>query len=104
MSTESKDQGQRRKLVGVVVGAKMTKTVVVSVSRQVRHGKYQKFVTTRKKYYVHDELQSCRVGDEVEIVETRPMSRLKRWRLSEIKARAEGTKGDGVGHAIVEKV
>ncbi len=85
-------QGHRKKLVGVVVSNKMHKTVVVSVARKVRHRKYLKYVTTRKKYYVHDEHEECRVGDEVEILETRPLSKLKRWRLLGVKSRAEGTR------------
>lgn len=92
MSTETESQGLRKTLVGVVVSTRMQKTVVVAVSNKVRHPKYRKYVSSRKKYMVHDEHQECRVGDEVEIVETRPLSRLKRWRLSEIKARGESIK------------
>jgi small subunit ribosomal protein S17 len=92
MSTETESQGLRKTLVGVVVSTRMQKTVVVAVSSKVRHSKYRKYVSSRKKYMVHDEHQECRVGDEVEIVETRPLSRLKRWRLSEIKARGESVK------------
>jgi len=90
MSTEAKVQGLRKKLVGKVVGTKMAKTIVVKVSRKVAHPRYQKYVARRKKFLVHDEREECRVGDEVEIVETRPLSRMKRWRLSEIKFRPEG--------------
>jgi small subunit ribosomal protein S17 len=91
MSTEieSQAQGLRKTLVGVVVSTKMQKTVVVAVSRKVRHPKYRKYVTSRRRFMVHDEHNECRVGDEVEIIETRPLSRLKRWRLNEIKARGE---------------
>lgn len=90
--TESKEQGLRKTFVGVVVSARMTKTIVVAVTRKVRHPKYRKYVTSRKRYMVHDENQECRVGDEVEIIETRPLSRLKRWRLHEIKSRAESAR------------
>lgn len=90
MDNENLTQGLRKKLVGVVVSTKMNKTIVVSVTRKVRHPKYQKYVTRRHKYLVHDEREECRTGDEVEIIETRPLSRLKRWRLLDIKSRAEG--------------
>ncbi len=92
MNAELKPQGLRKTLVGVVTSAKMDKTIVVSVTRKVQHPKYQKYVTSRKKYYVHDENNDCRMGDEVEIIETRPLSRLKRWRLSEIKSRGESAR------------
>ncbi len=90
MDSTNRSQGLRKKLVGTVVSTKMQKTIVVSVARKVRHPKYLKYVTTRKKYYVHDEHEECRVGDEVEILETRPLSKMKRWRLLGIKSRAEG--------------
>lgn len=83
----------RKVVTGVVVSNSMNKTIVVEVRRKVPHAKYQKFVSSRKKYYVHDEKQECNVGDEVEITETRPLSKLKRWRLTMIKARAEVVKG-----------
>ncbi|MFM7199688.1 MAG: 30S ribosomal protein S17 [Myxococcota bacterium] len=85
-------QGLRKTFVGMVVSTKMQKTVVVEVHRKVRHPKYQKYVSSRKKYLVHDENNECKVGDEVEIIETRPLSKLKRWRLGQIKSRAEATK------------
>ncbi len=91
MNDTNTSQGNRKRLVGVVVSNKMEKTVVVSVARKVRHPKYLKYVTQRRKYYVHDEHEECRVGDEVEILETRPLSKMKRWRLLGIKSRAEGT-------------
>lgn len=72
---------------GVVVSNKMQKTVVVAVVRQVRHPQYGKFVRSTKKLMVHDE-QGCGVGDRVEVVETRPLSRLKRWKVSRIVTRA----------------
>lgn len=84
--------GLRKTMVGVVVSTNMQKTVVVAVHRKVKHPKYQKYVSSRSKYMVHDEQQECRVGDEVEIIESRPLSKLKRWRLGEIKSRAETTK------------
>jgi len=73
---------------GVVVSNKMDKTAVVSVARRVRHGKYLKTVVRHKHYMVHDENNDCRPGDRVVIAETRPMSKLKRWRLSRILEKA----------------
>jgi small subunit ribosomal protein S17 len=74
---------------GVVVKAKMQKSVVVEVSRRVRHGKYVKFITSRKRFMAHDEA-GARPGDTVVIEETRPLSKLKRWRVKEIVTRATG--------------
>lgn len=73
---------------GLVVSNRMQKTVVVAVTRKKRHPKYKKYVSTRKKYYAHDENNSCGIGDLVRIVETRPLSKLKRWKVSKILAKA----------------
>jgi len=70
--------------VGKVIGAKMTKTVTVQVERQVRHPLYKKIVRTRRTFLAHDEYGKCKVGDLVKIIETRPISRHKRWRVVEI--------------------
>ncbi len=78
----------RQKLNGVVVQAQMDKTVVVLVTRKYPHPIYRKYVTRTKKYYVHDEQNSCGPGDEVIIVATRPLSRTKRWRVLEIVKQA----------------
>ncbi len=77
----------RRRLEGVVVSDKMTKTVVVEVTRTYRHPLYKKVVSSRKKFKAHDEL-GCRVGDRVRIVESRPLSRTKRWVVETILERA----------------
>jgi small subunit ribosomal protein S17 len=77
----SESRGSRRTKQGVVVSTKMEKTAVVRVSRTLRHPKYEKVIAQSKKYYAHDEASSCQVGDEVTIVECRPMSKLKRWRI-----------------------
>ena len=79
-----KIQGRKTTKVGVVVGNKMKKTVTVLVERQVRHPLYKKIVKRRKRFLVHDEYEKCQVGDLVKIVETRPLSKLKRWRVKEI--------------------
>lgn len=74
-------RGNRRTKKGVVVSNKMQKTVVVRVERTFSHPKYGKVITRGKKYYAHDESNSLKVGDEVKIIETRPLSKLKRWRV-----------------------
>ncbi|WP_287154634.1 30S ribosomal protein S17 [Candidatus Solincola tengchongensis] len=80
----------RRKVrMGTVVSDKMDKTIVVKVETRMPHPLYGKIVTRSKKYKAHDEKNECRVGDVVRIMETRPLSRTKRWRLLEIVERAE---------------
>ena len=78
----------RRQLVGTVTSDKMDKTVVVTVERHYRHPLYEKVVRSAKKYMAHDESNDCRVGDRVQIVETRPYSHNKRWAVEEILERA----------------
>jgi len=75
------DRKKRKILEGVVVSNKMEKTVVVKVSRKMRHPRYQKLVERWKKYYAHNESESLAEGDPVVIMETRPLSKLKRWRV-----------------------
>lgn len=70
--------------VGLVVGDKMKKTVTVLVERPVQHPLYKKFIKRKKRFLVHDEYEKCKVGDVVKIVETRPLSKRKRWRVLEI--------------------
>ena len=80
---------QRRKVrEGVVSSSAMDKTVTVTVTERVRHAKYNKFVLKSKKLYAHDEANDAGVGDKVRIMETRPLSKNKRWRLVEILERA----------------
>jgi small subunit ribosomal protein S17 len=79
---------QRKVRTGVVVSDKMDKTVVVSVERTAKHPLYGKPVLKVKKYMAHDEAEECRIGDKVQIEETRPLSRHKRWRVAEIVERA----------------
>jgi small subunit ribosomal protein S17 len=74
--------------IGRVVSAKMAKTIVVEVTRRVQHPYYKRVVSKRKKFYAHDEQGAAKVGDVVRIEESRPLSRLKRWRLKEIVRRA----------------
>lgn len=75
------NRGKVKTRVGVVVSNKMQKTVVVSVERVYRHPLYQKVIRMTTKFKAHDELGECKVGDRVEIMETRPISREKRWRV-----------------------
>ncbi len=82
-------KGRRKVRVGLVVSDKMDKTVVVAVVRSYRHPLYGKTIRRTKKYMAHDEQNACRVGDRVEIVETRPLSRHKRWRVRTILERAQ---------------
>ena len=70
--------------VGTVVGKKMKKTVTIRVERQVRHPLYKKIIRSQKTFLAHDEYEKCKVGDVVRIIETRPISKLKRWRVVEI--------------------
>jgi len=74
---------------GVVVSNKMDRTIVISIVERVRHPKYAKFVQRTKKLYAHDEANDAQVGDRVRVMETRPMSKLKRWRLIEVVERAK---------------
>ena len=75
-------------MVGTVCSDKMDKTVVVMIERLVKHPRYKKYVKRRAKYKAHDERKECHIGDTVSIVETRPLSREKRWRVREIVKRA----------------
>ena len=79
----------RKERVGIVTSDKMTKSIVVSETRRVKHPMYGKFVLKPKKYVAHDENNDCNIGDTVKIMETRPMSKSKCWRLVEIIERAK---------------
>jgi small subunit ribosomal protein S17 len=88
-TAENAVAARRRNIeVGQVVGRPGAKTIAVEVTRRVAHPFYKRYVHRRKKFYAHDERNECRVGDWVRIAESRPLSRLKRWRLREIIARA----------------
>jgi small subunit ribosomal protein S17 len=88
MVEQTPERGARQELVGVVTGARMQKTIVVKVTRTTQHPLYRRVVRSGKKYYAHDESGEARVGDTVRIVSTRPLSKLKRWRLKEVLARS----------------
>lgn len=85
-------RGIRKERTGIVVSDKMVKTIVVRVERTYRHPLYQKVLRSSKKYYAHDEKESANPGDLVRIEETRPMSKLKRWRLVEVLEKAKSEK------------
>jgi small subunit ribosomal protein S17 len=83
-----KDRGSRKRRTGIVVSDKMDKSVVVAIDRIVKHPVYKKYVRRRAKCVAHDAKNACAVGDKVMIVETRPLSKTKRWRVSEIVKKA----------------
>ena len=79
---------QRRQLIGIISSNKMDKTVIVSVKRRVPHPVYKKYVNKTKKYYAHDPKKMCGIGDSVMIEESKPLSKLKRWRIKTIQQKA----------------
>lgn len=85
----SSDGGRRKTLMGVVVSDANDKTVVIKVERRFPHPKYGKMVRKSKRFMAHDKDNSCTVGDKVRIIESRPISKLKRWRVSEIIEKAK---------------
>ncbi len=96
MSTEQTEQKEaatldrrKRQLMGTVVSSKMEKTCIVQVTRRYKHTKYKKYVVERRRYKAHDERNEAGVGDRVMIVECRPISRDKRWRLQSVLEKAE---------------
>ena len=90
MAEETKlERSNRKERVGEVISNKMTKTIVVQVERRFPHPRYKKVVTSYKKFYAHDEKNEAKPGDRVRIEETRPLSKLKRWRLVQVVDKAE---------------
>jgi small subunit ribosomal protein S17 len=83
-----KNRGIKRQLTGTVVSDKMDKTAVVQVERLVKHPLYKKYIRRRNKFAAHDKDNSCNIGDKVLITESRPISKLKRWRVTEIIEKA----------------
>jgi small subunit ribosomal protein S17 len=88
-NTQQNDRGERKERVGTVVSTKMDKTAIVAVERRVADPMYGKQMARTKKYYAHDEENAAREGDVVRISETRPFSKLKRWRIVEIVEKAK---------------
>jgi small subunit ribosomal protein S17 len=93
-------RGERTVLTGKVTSAKMEKTIVVEVQRLVQHPKYRRVVRISKKFYAHDETRQAKTGDTVRIVASRPLSKLKRWRLKEILTR--NASADLRGHGAAQ--
>jgi small subunit ribosomal protein S17 len=83
-------RSSRKERVGEVIESRMAKTIIVRVERRFPHGTFKKVVTGYKKFYAHDEKSEAKVGDRVRIEETRPLSKLKRWRLVEVVERGSG--------------
>ena len=83
------ERGRRKSKIGSVVSNKMDKSIVVSVERLVRHPLYRKYFRKTSKFMAHDQENQCQIGDTVKIVETRPLSKLKRWRLVEVIEKAK---------------
>ena len=80
-------RGHRKERIGEVISNKMTKTIIVRVERRFQHPRYKKIVTGYSKFYAHDEKSEAKVGDRVRIIETRPLSKTKNWRLAEVVER-----------------
>ena len=85
----SEERGMRKTRVGVVVSDKMDKTIVVEIRSRVKHPIYGKIMNRNKKFKVHDENNECGIGDTIKVMETRPLSKDKRWRLVEIIEKAK---------------
>ena len=83
------ERGRRKEIVGKVIKNKMDKSIVVTIERKVMHPKYGKFIKKTSKFVAHDENNECSVGDLVQLMETRPLSKLKRWRLIRIVEKAK---------------
>lgn len=83
------ERNLRKTRIGLVTSDKMNKTITVSVERKIKHPIYGKFLKKTTKFHVHDEKQDCKIGDIVKIMETRPLSKTKRWRLVEILEKAK---------------
>jgi len=88
-TTDEVLRNARKVREGIVVSNKMNKTIVISIVERVRHPRYSKFVQRTKKLYAHDEANDAQIGDRVRVMETRPMSKQKRWRLVEVLERAK---------------
>jgi small subunit ribosomal protein S17 len=88
-TTTTSERARRQEKIGIVLASKMAKTVVVTVEHTVVHRLYHRYQKRTSKFYAHDEENRCKPGDRVRLVASRPLSRLKRWRVAEILSRAE---------------
>lgn len=89
MSNQALERPHRKERVGEVISNKMAKTIIVRVERRFAHPEFKKVITGYRKFYAHDEKGEAKVGDQVRIQETRPLSKLKRWRLVEVVERSK---------------
>lgn len=87
-NSQDDNRGERKRVIGVVVSDKMTKTRVVAVTEQYRHPMYGKYLKRTQKFHIHDEKNDSKTGDKVLIIETRPLSKTKRWRLMKVLERS----------------
>ena len=83
------ERNKRKTRVGLVVSNKMQKTIVVAIDRLLRHPRYKRVIKRTSKLYAHDEKNQCQIGDKVKVMETRPLSKLKRWRVVEVLKKAK---------------
>jgi small subunit ribosomal protein S17 len=83
-----KKQGMKRQVAGVVLSNKMNKTIIVAAERLVKHKLYKKYIKRRAKFAAHDEGNECQIGDKVLITESKPLSKMKRWRLTKVIEKA----------------
>ncbi|MGE4234527.1 MAG: 30S ribosomal protein S17 [Bacteriovoracia bacterium] len=95
---KTEQTGRKRRLRGLVVSTKMQKTIVVKVDRHVKHSRYAKYLLRSKKYLAHDETSQAKQGDMVEIIESRPLSKSKRWALREVLKRS--TLAEAAGESV----
>ena len=91
---ELKQETSKRKMIGIVVKDKMSKSIVVEVEKFLKHPKYHKFIKRKMRYKAHDESNACKIGDEVLIMEVRPVSKDKRWLVKEILKKEELSAGE----------
>ncbi|MCB0385722.1 MAG: 30S ribosomal protein S17 [Bdellovibrionales bacterium] len=91
MTNANKERGRKNEVIGRVIGDKMDKTISVEADRMVRHAKYGKFIRRTTVFKAHDEKNEAKVGDKVRILESRPLSKTKRWKLQEILEKARET-------------
>ena len=89
ITNQTEDRNLRKERIGLVVSNKMNKSIVVAIERKVKHPKYGKFVKKTSKFVAHDEANTCNIGDTVKIMETRPLSKSKNWRLVEVVERVK---------------
>lgn len=88
-TNSAEERNLRKERIGLVVSNKMNKSIVVTIERKVKHPKYGKFVKKTSKFVAHDETNTCNIGDTVKIMETRPLSKTKNWRLVEVLERVK---------------